>query len=197
MAQADKTAISFVASGLAGGKKEITIDFDKNIISSLLGRSIFTRTTDPRRPEGGKSYAFIKINNKPQLLSRFLMGVIGDNTVTVDHINGEPTDNRKCNLRVCSKKNNQLNRGVGKNSKTGFKGVTYIRKKNGYKYTAQIQLDKIHTYIGTFATPEEAAYIYDQFAMQLFGEYARTNFQYDGGWQLSMDNPKLNEVGFL
>lgn len=46
----------------------------------------------------------------------------------VDHINRNPLDNRKCNLRVCSLIDNLKNKGMYKNNKSGHKGVYYINR---------------------------------------------------------------------
>lgn len=71
----------------------------------------------------------------------------------IDHINGIPDDNRWCNLRDGEHALNLQNlRRPKSNNKTGFLGVT--RSKKGF--AAQITLNGIYQWIGTFKTPEEA-----------------------------------------
>lgn len=72
----------------------------------------------------------------------------------IDHINGNRTDNRICNLRDVSASINQLNRHVPmKNETTGFAGV-YVRR-NG-RFGARIRLHGRLHYLGVYDTPEEA-----------------------------------------
>lgn len=81
----------------------------------------------------------------------------------VDHINGNPLDNRRSNLRWATHSENARNRGAS--SATGYKGVS--RTAHG-RYTATINL-------GTFDTAEEAAAAYDAIARDLHGEFACLN----------------------
>lgn len=93
----------------------------------------------------------------------------------VDHINGDRLDNRKCNLRVCTRLENQRNQRpskVGKSSR--YKGVFWHRQRN--KWSAQISMRDKSTHIGVFATEEEAAWAYDDAARYYFGEFACLNF---------------------
>ena len=88
-----------------------------------------------------------------------------------DHVNRNPLDNRRENLRWCTRAQNARNRrGWGS---VQFKGVS-VNPKLGP--CARIQVDGYRYHIGYFPTVEEAAYMYDQFALQLHGEYAVTNF---------------------
>lgn len=74
---------------------------------------------------------------------------------TVDHINGDPDDNRWPNLRdVSTKVNNQNIRRASSKSSTGLLGVSKTR--NGERFTSKIQVDGRMKYLGTFDTPEEA-----------------------------------------
>ena len=74
--------------------------------------------------------------------------------LTVDHINGNTLDNRRENLRVCTRSENQRNRGKIKNSTSGFKGVSW--HKNVGKWQASIGIAGIMKYLGLFTNPEEA-----------------------------------------
>lgn len=89
----------------------------------------------------------------------------------VDHINGDRLDNRRQNLRLATKSQNMMNRGKQKNNTTGYKGVTRV---NG-AYVAQLQKDRKNYYLGTYATPEEAALAYNKAALAHHGEFACLN----------------------
>jgi hypothetical protein len=104
----------------------------------------------------------------------------------VDHINGNPLDNRKANLRICSASDNAKNRGKHKwmRSETchsQFKGVS--REKHQYKtfrkpqrqWTAHIRVGGTLKLLGRFVNEEDAARAYDAAARDHFGEFARTN----------------------
>lgn len=111
-------------------------------------------------------------SNRFIYLHRFLINVEQGNTV--DHINGNRLDNRRSNLRICSSKENQRNRGPQKNNTSGYKGVTWNKDKGLWQ--AQIMVDRHHITIGCFVSKIIAAKTYDEAARKYFGEYARTNF---------------------
>jgi len=116
---------------------------------------------------------------------RYLSRLIMDEPkgMLVDHVNGDTMDNRRSNLRICSKSENGRNRKIAsKNNTSGFKGVSY-RKKGpdminewSRPWQAYINYDKKRHYLGTFATAEEAARAYNLKAKELHGEFARLNF---------------------
>lgn len=102
----------------------------------------------------------------------------------VDHINGNGLDNRRCNLRLVTPRQNAQNqflqeREDGKSSR--FKGVYW--SDGAGLWLASIKLDAGKRFIGSFEDEVEAARAYDAAAVQFFGEYARTNEMmglYDG-----------------
>lgn len=89
-----------------------------------------------------------------------------------DHINRHGLDNRKCNLRSSTARQNTYNRRISIVNKSGFKGVSLLPSG---KWIAQIQFGKNRT-IGRFETALEAARAYDECALRDFGEFAYLNF---------------------
>lgn len=102
------------------------------------------------------------VNGKKKeiLLHRFLMGI--DNDQEVDHINRNPLDNRRKNLRFCTRSENNHNRGINKNNTSGYTGV-YWHKGAG-KWLAQIMLDRKRINIGLFSSPLSAHRVRQQYA---------------------------------
>lgn len=94
----------------------------------------------------------------------------------VDHRNHNGLDNRRPNLRLATKTQNQANSGVPKHNRSGYKGVSYSKPR--CKWLVSIKVNNRTVNCGRYATPEEGAYVYDQFMMQLHGEFAYTNFDY-------------------
>tara|TARA_R110000772_G_scaffold257304_1_gene374041 strand:+ start:103 stop:573 length:471 start_codon:yes stop_codon:yes gene_type:complete len=76
-----------------------------------------------------------------------------DNKICVDHINRNRTDNRLDNLRWATHSENNQNRGVSKNNKSGIKCICYCKTHNRYVYRKGIKGLIQHK---TFKTLEEA-----------------------------------------
>lgn len=82
-----------------------------------------------------------------------------------DHINRDRRDNRSDNLRIATAAQNAINASLRSNNSTGYKGVHGFRSK----YRAMIQSEGQPISLGIYADAEEAAYVYDQFALALYG----------------------------
>ena len=118
---------------------------------------------------GGYSQGYA--DNRLVLMHRWLMKPPPE--LDVDHINGSKLDNRRANLRVCTRSQNLMNKGRRRDSTSPYKGVTLMPSG---RWRAVVGCDGFRHHIGTFDTPEEAARAYDLKAGEVFGEFARLNF---------------------
>lgn len=92
----------------------------------------------------------------------------------VDHINGNPLDNRRSNLRICTQAENNRNAIKRKTAKTSeFKGVSFYKPTK--KWFAQLQIEGKKINGGYHATEKEAAQAYNRLALEHFREYAVIN----------------------
>lgn len=93
----------------------------------------------------------------------------------VDHKSGNTLDNRRSNLRLCSRSENARNidfKPANKNA-LGIKGV-FFRKDRG-KYRSVIWLNGKPKYCGTFNNPEDAARARLEMLVEIHGEFANFN----------------------
>lgn len=118
---------------------------------------------------------FNPISNRYETLylHRFITNAQGRDW-DVDHINGQWWDNRRCNLRICSRVQNMQNQQRRKELKTSkFKGVS--RHSRNSSWCVFISVNKKRMYLGSFKSEVAAAIIYDKAALEHFGEFAMTN----------------------
>lgn len=115
-------------------------------------------------------YVYTQVDGKTVYLHRLILNP--PKGVYVDHINRNPLDNRRKNLRFATQSQNMANQGLAKHNSSGYKGVSF--HKAAQKWQAYIECGKkIH--IGCFADRHEAAHIYNQVAIQVFGDFAQLN----------------------
>lgn len=114
-------------------------------------------------------------SNRIIYLHRFIMNC--PNECVVDHIHGinSHNDNRKENLRIGNQMQNQMNRKINKNNKSGCNGV-YWSKANK-KWLAQIVVNKKKKYLGLFTNLEDAIEARKKAEKEYFGEWSYDNSQ--------------------
>lgn len=111
------------------------------------------------------------VNGKAIHLWMHKMIIKADVNQEVDHINGDALNNQRTNLRYVTRSQNQMNRGIHKNNKTGYKGVLIHKGK----YLARITVNRKHIYLGYYTDPKDAAKAYNEAAVKHHGEYAKLN----------------------
>lgn len=87
----------------------------------------------------------------------------------VDHIDGNPKNNRRSNLRVCTQSENLCNRSFMTNNNSGCIGVRW--SKNRFKWEVEIRKDKKRIHLGRWSDYNEAVYVRRYAEKLLFKEY--------------------------
>ena len=90
----------------------------------------------------------------------------------IDHINGDPSDNRLTNLRRATQSQNLANAKIPVNNTSGLKGVCWDRNRR--KWAAKIGKDRKSYHLGLFDCPKEAHEAYMKAANEMFGEFSRS-----------------------
>jgi hypothetical protein len=112
-------------------------------------------------------YVCTTIDGKKTTMHRMIMNCPDD--LVVDHINRNPLDNRKENLRICTQGENSRNKsrvGLGKNSRMG---VSY--RSDREKWRAYITVDDKQISLGNFLTEDEAIHARELAEIKYFGKF--------------------------
>lgn len=123
---------------------------------------------------GGAGYAYRRRANSEKAIPRNLYmhrQIMGAKTgQEVDHRNRDKLDNRRMNLRFCTRAENQRN--LIRKNKSGAKGVSNAR---GGKYSATIFANGEHYFLGIFKSKQKAAAAYNKAAKKHHGKFAYLN----------------------
>lgn len=101
-------------------------------------------------------------------LHRFVLNYSGN--MVVDHINRNPLDNRKENLRICEQKYNILNKRIPTNNTSGVAGVSWNKEKS--KWEVYIAINKKRVRLGYHSDLNNAKYVRYKKELELFKEFA-------------------------
>lgn len=97
----------------------------------------------------------------------------------VDHINGNPLDNRRSNLRVCSQEENSKNRKLACNNTSGVTGVSrYIRHGRKPKWQAHISINKRQVNLGSYDLFEDAVNARQEAEIKHYGQFRHNKSQH-------------------
>lgn len=110
-----------------------------------------------RPTQGGKKYIKTSVFSKDYLAHRLIyMWMIGEWPTEIDHINGDGTDNRWCNLRNVTRIENGKNQRKFSNNKSGVSGVCWNLRCSKWEVTIGKK------YLGVFSDLNEAVRVRKQ-----------------------------------
>ena len=124
--------------------------------------------------DGGRSWYAKTFGRDGTVLSMHRMVLDAPKGLIVDHIDHNGLNNRRSNLRLCTRKQNNYNKRPRKGCSSKYKGVSFCKKRN--RFRVFINYNKKQYYIGVFKDEIEAAKAYDRKAREFFGEFAYLNF---------------------
>lgn len=128
----------------------------------------YTWSASPQGRKNIKYRAVMGFEGKTILMHRFIMEP--PDGMVVDHINGNPMDNRCSNLRICTQAQNSLNNhGAKHNSVSGHKGVYW--HKAASKWCAEVVHEGKKHYLGVFKNKLDAVEAYNNKAKELHDLY--------------------------
>lgn len=107
---------------------------------------------------------------------RYLMHRVINQTpdgLDTDHIDGNPLNNTRRNLRTCSHSDNVKNRAIHKNNRSGYKGVYFSKRDKAWRSQIRVNGKKID--LGSFRSPQEAHTAYCTASKKMYGDFARLN----------------------
>lgn len=111
-------------------------------------------------------------NNKTVYMARVIVNA--QKGEIVDHKNHNSLDNQCTNLRKCTTAQNSMNARKRNDNTSGYIGVHYA--SHAKRWCARITINGRMKNLGYYDTPEEAAHVRDNAALESFGEFASLNF---------------------
>lgn len=144
----------------------------KNNTEIKIDKEDFIKIKDKNLLIKNNKYVYFNKNGVSIYLHRFLMRCRKNKVI--DHIDGNPLNNKKSNLRICNQGENMRNqKKTNKKKSSKFKGVTY--RKDRKAWISSIKLNYESIYLGYYKTETEAALAYNQAAIKYYGKFACLN----------------------
>ena len=111
-----------------------------------------------------KGYVY---NHQLGVIHRLIMNCPDDKQI--DHINHDKLDNRKENLRICTNRQNNMNKGLYSHNTSGYTGVSWDKEKS--KWEASIKVKGVKKHLGYFGTKDDAVDRRKKAEEKYFGEF--------------------------
>lgn len=138
--------------------------FEKNKWQTTCPRPDLTYVSRRMRTKEGRKGIYLH-----RVIAERMIGRLLRRSEYVDHIDGNPLNNIRINLRISTGSQNCFNSKKPKNNTSGYKGV----RRNHKRWMAVIKVNRKPIYLGTYDTPEQAHKAYCEAAERYAGEFAR------------------------
>lgn len=138
---------------------------DDDIARKLEGKKLY-------RHGCSGDYVGLWHEGKATLLHRFVMNFPEGRII--DHVHGNPYDNRRENLRVCNKSENTLNRRTSSKSSSGYRLVYKDRSPSRFRIVTG--KNQKYNHIANFRSRHVAGIFADQILVNIVGPFVRKNF---------------------
>lgn len=139
--------------------------FDKNDYHKVKSKTWY-----PNRKSQSSSQIYVT-DCRGQQLHQFLLNP--PKGFEVDHIDLNPLNNCRSNLRICTHQQNQCNQPLQVNNTSGVTGVSFYRPRG--KYRARIKVSQHDIHLGYFHHFIEAVQARNEGIKLMFGEFGRLN----------------------
>lgn len=118
----------------------------------------------------------VKINGKLHtiFMHREILGLEYGDPRHSNHKNHQTLDNRRDNIRICTRNQNQMNQKPRQNTTSKYKGVSWVKQRE--EWQAQVRVNGKSIHLGYYDDEEMAAMAYDLVARKAHGEFAYLNF---------------------
>ncbi len=151
-----------MVGSLAGG---LEFTFDRVDFNMLKNKMWY-----PNKLNGPQGTIYV-IDCRGIQLQRFLLNP--PKGFEVDHIDLNPLNNCRNNLRICTHQQNQCNQPLQTNNTSGVSGVSYYPPRS--KYRARIKAYQHDIHLGYFDGFIEAVQARNEGIKLMFGKYGRLN----------------------
>lgn len=123
-----------------------------------------------------KGYVVSSVSDEaPVRMHRLLFNIKDDRII--DHINRNPSDNRKENLRITDNAHNRMNMSLMSTNTSGVTGVSFYKNEN--KWSAEIYCNNKHIHLGRFISFEDAVKARLEAEVKYYGEFAPQQHLYE------------------
>ena len=139
---------------------EFIVDYD-DFVNHVMGYSFRVNT------KGYVVYYSVKDGLHSKYLHRMIMGEPQD--MMIDHIDHNPLNNCRSNLRIVTLQQNNMNTSKQKNNQSGVIGVHWDKKRE--KWKAEIKLNNKMVHLGRFDNFEDACKARKEGEIKYYGEY--------------------------